>query len=62
MISFRRGAVVSLALEGVSLHKIMDHVWWKSNKTALHYMKLTLSPPRGLPLTSEIVWRLSRIY
>ena len=37
---FRSGAAVSLALEGVSLHEIMDHVWWKSNKTALHYIKL----------------------
>ena len=37
---FRSGAVVSLALEGVSLHGIMDHVGWKSSETALHYIKL----------------------
>ena len=37
---FRSGAAVSLALEGVSLHEIMDHVGWKSSKTALHYIKL----------------------
>ena len=37
---FRSGAAVSLALEGVSLHEIMDHVGWKTSKTALHYVKL----------------------
>ena len=38
--SFRSGAAVSMALEGISLHEIMDHVGWKSSKTALHYIKL----------------------
>ena len=33
-------AAVSLALEGVSHHELMDHVEWKSSKTALHYIKL----------------------
>ena len=37
---FRSGAAVSLALAGVSLHDIMDHVGWKSSKTALPYIKL----------------------
>ena len=37
---FRSAAAVSLALEGVSLHEIMDHVGWKTSKTALHYIKL----------------------
>ena len=37
---FRSGAAVSLALEGASLHEIMDHVAWKSSRTALHYIKL----------------------
>ena len=40
MISFRGGAVVSLAAEGVSLHEIMDHVGWKTRETAIHYIKL----------------------
>lgn len=31
---------MSLALEGVSRHEIMDHVGWKTSKTALHYIKL----------------------
>jgi len=37
---FRSGAAVSLALADVSLDKIMDHVGWKSSRTALHYIKL----------------------
>ena len=31
---------MSLALEGVSLHKIMDHMGWKCSESALHYSKL----------------------
>ncbi|CAH3167865.1 unnamed protein product [Porites lobata] len=37
---FRRGAGISLALAGVSLHEIMDHVGRKNSRTALHYIKL----------------------
>ena len=37
---FRSGAAVSMALANVSLDHIMDHVGWKSSKTALHYIKL----------------------
>lgn len=37
---FRSGAAVSLALRSVSLSEIMDHIGWKSSKTALHYIKL----------------------
>ena len=37
---FRSGAAISLALSGVSLHEIMDHVGWKNSSTALHYIKL----------------------
>ena len=37
---FRSGAAISLALAGVSLHDIMDHVGWKNSRTALHYIKL----------------------
>lgn len=37
---FRSGAAVSLALAGATLHEIMDHIGWKSSKTALHYIKL----------------------
>ena len=31
---------MSLALEGVSLHEIMDHVGWKSSRSALHYIQI----------------------
>lgn len=37
---FRSGAAISMALADVSLNDIMDHVGWKSSKTALHYIKL----------------------
>lgn len=37
---FRSEAAVSLALSGVSLREIMDHVGWKNSSTALHYIKL----------------------
>ena len=40
MHGFRSGAAVSLALAGVPLHDIMDHVGWKCSKTAAHYIKL----------------------
>lgn len=33
---FRSGAAVSLALSGVSLRKIKDHVGWKNSSTDLH--------------------------
>ena len=39
MHGFRSGAAVSLALAGVDVRDIMDHVGWKSSKTALHYIK-----------------------
>ena len=37
---FRSGAAVSMALAEVELHDIMDHVGWRTSKTALHYIKL----------------------
>lgn len=37
---FRSGAAISMALSGVRLEHIMDHVGWKSSRTALHYIKL----------------------
>ena len=42
----RSRAEISLALAGVSLHEIMDHVGRKNGRTALHYIKLkqVLSP------------------
>ena len=32
---FRSGAAVSMALADVALHDVMDHVWWRTTKTAL---------------------------
>ena len=44
--SFRGGAAASLALAEVPLHQIKDHVGWKTNKQAMHYirMKEVLNP------------------
>ena len=53
---FRSEAAVSLALSGVSLHEIMDHIGWKSSKTALHYIKLgrVLNPAGAASRLSEL--------
>lgn len=40
MHGFRSGAAVSLALAGVEMRNIMDHIGWRSSKTALHYIKV----------------------
>ena len=46
---FRRGAGILLALAGVSLHEIMDHVGRENSRTALHYIKLkqVVNPARA---------------
>ena len=36
----RSGFAISLALSGIELREIMDHVGWKANTTAHHYIKL----------------------
>ena len=36
----RSGCAISLALSGIELREIMDHVGWKANATAHHYIKL----------------------
>ena len=48
---FPRGAGISLALAGVSLHEIMDHVGQENSRTALHYIKLkqVVNPARAAP-------------
>ena len=52
---FRSGAAISLALVGVPLHEIMDHVGWKNRSTALHYIKLkqVVSPLRSCSYTGR---------
>ena len=37
---FRSGEAISMVLADITLDQIMDHVDWKSSKTALHYIKL----------------------
>ena len=61
---FRTGAAVSLALEGVSLHEIIDHVGWKSSKTALRYIKLkqVLDPARAKAKLADLLLGLEESY
>ena len=36
-----RGCAISLALSGVDMSRIMDHLGWKTTSSARHYIKLT---------------------
>ena len=46
---FRSGCSITLALSGVELSEIMDHVGWSRRHTALYYMQLAkvLNPSRA---------------
>ena len=61
---FRSGAVISMALADVSLNDIMDHVSWKSSKTALHYIKLreVLNPAGPAAKLSDLDTDLGKHY
>ena len=37
---FRSGCAITLALSGVELTEIMDHIGWNRRHTALHYLQL----------------------
>ena len=37
---FRSGCAITLALSGVELAEIMDHIGWNRRHTALHYLQL----------------------
>lgn len=53
--SLRAGCAITLALSGAPLADIMSHVGWKSERTAMHYMKLAqvLSPDSPSALLSS---------
>ena len=38
---FRSGCAITLALSGVELSEVMDHVGWAQRHTALYYLQLT---------------------
>ena len=40
---FRSGCAITLAIPGVELTKIMDHIGWNRRHTALHYLQLFIS-------------------
>ena len=37
---FRSGGVITLALSGIELSEVMDHVGWTQRHTALYYLQL----------------------
>ncbi|KAK3745533.1 hypothetical protein QZH41_002902 [Actinostola sp. cb2023] len=39
--SFRSGCAITLAMSGVGLADVMGHIGWRSDKTALYYLKLS---------------------
>lgn len=64
MHSFRSRAAVSLALAGVGLWDIMDHIGWKSSKTALHYIKLqkVMNPSGAASILADLDPQLGQTY
>jgi integrase len=61
---FRSGVAVSLALAGVSLHEIMDHVGWKSSRTAMHYIKLrqVVNPAGAAAQLADLDYDVGKTY
>ena len=53
---FRSGCAITLALSGVELSEIMDHVGWSRRHTALYYMQLAkvLNPGSSAKLASNV--------
>lgn len=64
MHGFRSGAAVSLALAGVGLRDIMDHIGWKSSKTALHYIKLrqVMNPSGAASILADLDPQIGQTY
>jgi len=56
MHGFCSGAAVSLALAGVEMKNIMDHIGWRSSKTALHYIKVkqVMSPAGAASVLADL--------
>ena len=61
---FRSGAAILLALAGVSLHEITDHIGWKNSRTALHYIKLKeiVSPAGAAAKLADLDCSIGRTY
>ena len=50
LYGFRSGCAITLALSGVELTEIMDHIGWNRRHTALHYLELAkVLNPSGAP-------------
>ena len=60
---FRSAEAISLALAGVSLHDIMDHVGWKNGRTALHYkLKQVVSPAGAAAKLADLDYDIGKTY
>ena len=61
---FRSGSAVSLALAGVDLNDIIDHVGWKNSRTALHYIKLkqVVNPARAAAKLADLHPDTGKVY
>ena len=59
---FRSGCAITLALSGVELSEIMDHVGWSRRHAALYYMQLAkvLNPGSSAKLASNVTVDSSR--
>ena len=64
MHGFRSGAAVSLALAGVGVRDIMDHIGWKSSRTALHYIKLkqVMDPAGAASILADLDPQIGQTY
>ena len=56
--------MILLALAGVSLHEIMDHVGLKNSRIALHYitLKQVVNPARAAVKLSDLDCDIGRSY
>ena len=53
---FRSGCAITLALSGIELSEVMDHVGWTQRHTALYYLQLAkvLNPAGASPRLAQV--------
>lgn len=58
------GCAISLALSGVDMSTIMDHVGWKTTSSACHYIKLTqvVRPGGAGDILASLSMSLAELY
>ena len=60
----RSGCVISLAMPGVNVQSVMDHVGWKTPSTARHYLRMErILRPGGVgDSLAELALDLNELY